>query len=80
MAQTTTEYVSNLWKQFGRPYVIDDLIRLRAADKEQVPILAYPKSEDSPVDYEHFTGQSLDRFIDHAAKLLLARGFKAVST
>lgn len=79
MSRVSPEYVNGLFEKFGRPYVLDDLIRLPAGDAEQVPILAYPKFENDPVNYEHFTGQDLDRFVDHAVKLLLARGFKAVS-
>lgn len=46
----------------------DDLIRLRAADKIQVPLLCFPKSERGTVDYEEFTGRDIDRFVDQAAK------------
>lgn len=45
----------------------DDLLRLRAADKVQVPLLCFPNSERGTVDYEEFTGKDIDRFVDQAA-------------
>ncbi|PLB40323.1 putative NRPS-like enzyme [Aspergillus candidus] len=64
--------------QFGRLHILDDLIRLRASDAIQKPILAYPKpSQDgSPASYEYFTGQDLDCMVDLAVCQLMEYGFK----
>lgn len=66
--------------QFGRLHILDDLIRLRASDAIQKPILAYPKpSQDgSPASYEYFTGQDLDCMVDQAVCQLMDYGFKPV--
>ena len=58
--------------------ICDDLLRLRAADKEQVPLLCFPKSERSTVDYEQFTGKEIYRFVDHAAKYYMKCGLEPV--
>lgn len=67
-----------LVQRFGRLNTLDDLIRLRAADAVQEPILAYPKSHDAAVEYEYFTGEDLDCMIDHAVSGLVEAGFKPV--
>lgn len=56
----------------------DDLLRLRAADKTQIPLLCFPKSERGTVDYEDFTGRDIDRFVDQAAKYYLRCGLQPV--
>ena len=56
----------------------DDLLRLRAADKTQVPLLCFPKSERGTVDYEDFTGRDIDRFVDQAAKYYMRCGLQPV--
>lgn len=56
----------------------DDLIRLRAADKEQVPLLCFPRSEKGIVDYEELTGRDIDRFVDQAAKYYMRCGLRPV--
>lgn len=62
--------------QFGRLHVLDDLIRQRASDAIQRPILAYPKpSENDETVYEYFTGQDLDCMIDQAVCALMDCGF-----
>ncbi|KAF5863750.1 hypothetical protein ETB97_009385 [Aspergillus alliaceus] len=62
---------------FGRLHVLDDLIRLRAADPIQLPILAYPKpSHDDTTSYEYFTGQDLDCMVDQTVSTLIDYGFK----
>ena len=58
--------------------VSDDLLRLRAADEIQVPLLCFPKSERGTLDYEEFTGRDIDRFVDHAAKFYMKSGLKPV--
>ncbi|CBF86773.1 uncharacterized protein ANIA_10297 [Aspergillus nidulans FGSC A4] len=67
-----------LVQRFGRLNTLDDLIRLRAADAVQEPILAYPKSLDAAVEYEYFTGEDLNCMIDHAVCGLVEAGFKPV--
>ncbi|KAE8333985.1 hypothetical protein BDV39DRAFT_3315 [Aspergillus sergii] len=63
--------------RFGRLHVLDDLIRLRAADPVQLPILAYPKpSSDDATSYEYFTGQDLDCMVDQTVSTLIDCGFK----
>ena len=56
----------------------DDLLRLRAADKIQVPLLCFPKSERGTVDYEEFTGRDIDRYVDQAAKYYMRYGLQPV--
>ena len=70
----------HLIARFGRLHVLDDLIRLRAADPVQLPILAYPKpSNDDAISYEYFTGQDLDCMVDQTVSTLMDCGFRPVS-
>jgi hypothetical protein len=71
--------INPLVQKFGPLQVLDDLIRLRAADFVQHPILAYPGSEGSAASYEYFTGQDLDGMINQAVTMLMDDGFKQVS-
>ena len=57
---------------------LDELIRRRAEDDVQTPILAYPKSSQGVTDYEYFSGRDIDRFIDSGAKALIEKGLKPV--
>ncbi|KAL8728617.1 MAG: hypothetical protein Q9166_005270 [cf. Caloplaca sp. 2 TL-2023] len=52
----------------GEFVLLDELFRLRAADKVQVPLLAFPRSEKDTGDFELLTGQEVDRFVDIAAR------------
>ncbi|KIA75990.1 NRPS-like enzyme [Aspergillus ustus] len=66
-----------LVQRFGRLNVLDDLIRLRAADAVQLPILAYPKaSQDGTSSYEYFTGEDLDCMVDQTVCTLMELGIK----
>lgn len=76
MASLTPEKISELQTLYGKPIVIDDVVRLRAADEEQIPILAYPRHIDSVCDYEYFTGKQFDLLIDQACWALIEDGFK----
>lgn len=67
-----------LISRFGRLELLDDLIRLRASDEDQVPILAYPKIEENGTYYEFFTGRDLDKLVSYGASQLVTRGFKQV--
>ena len=68
-----------LVERFGRLHVVDDLLRLRAADVTQHPILAYPASDRDAGSYEYFTGRDLDGMVDQAVQILLEYGFKPAS-
>lgn len=56
----------------------DDLLRLRAADKIQVPLLCFPKPGREIVQYEEFNGRDIDRFVDQAAKYYMRCGLQPV--
>lgn len=68
-----------LVQKFGQLHVLDDLIRHRAADFVQHPILAYPNSEHDAASYKYYTGQDLDQMIDQIASVLMVNGFQPVS-
>ena len=59
--------------------IADDLLRARAADKIQTPLLCFPRTERGLIDYEAFTGSDIDRFVDHAVKYYLMHGLQPVS-
>lgn len=67
-----------LIEKFGRLHVLDDLIRLCAADHVQHPILAYPSSEKDPASYNYYTGRDLDDMIDQVMTVLVDSGFPPV--
>jgi hypothetical protein len=68
-----------LVQRFGRLDTLDDLIRLRAADAVQEPILAYPQqTQDGVASYEFFTGEDLDAMVDQAVCTLLESGIRPV--
>jgi hypothetical protein len=57
-------------------YTFDDVIRQRAVDEDQSPLIAYPKSRFGITDFEVFSGRVLDRLVDGAAKALLSLGIR----
>lgn len=57
---------------------LDELIRRRALDTDQTPLIAYPKTRLGVYNYELFTGKHLNRLVDGAAKYLLKSGFPPV--
>lgn len=63
----------------GEFVLIDDLFKARADDKNPTPLLAFPRSKRGVSDFESFTGQDLDRFIEHAARHYLQAGLRVVS-
>lgn len=67
-----------LTEKFGQLHVLDDLIRLRAADTIQCPILAYPSSDSDAALYNYYTGEQLDEMIDQVVSTLMEDGFKPV--
>ncbi|KAK8066912.1 NRPS-like enzyme [Apiospora hydei] len=84
MATISAELVEARIKEYGRLWTIDDLIRIRAQDEVQAPILGYPRYDNKPTDYEYFTGKDLDRMVDETCHLLVRAGlrinsFKAVA-
>jgi hypothetical protein len=70
--------INPLVQEFGSLQVLDDLIRLRAADVVQYPILAYPRFENDAASYEYYTGKHLDSMINQAVIRLMDDGFKQV--
>lgn len=75
---TSSRTTDPLIQKFGQLHVLDDLIRLRAADAVQDPILAYPNSDKDAASYSYYTGQDLDEMIDHTLAVLLNHGFQPV--
>ncbi|KAJ5739998.1 hypothetical protein N7533_012782 [Penicillium manginii] len=65
-----------LIQKFGQLHVLDDLIRHRAADFVQQPILAYPNSAQDAASYSYYTGQDIDQMVDQIASGLMASGFQ----
>ncbi|KAL4882687.1 hypothetical protein BJY04DRAFT_227020 [Aspergillus karnatakaensis] len=73
---TQVDQAEILMQQFGRLNVLDDLIRLRATDAIQEPILAYPAPpQDGTARYEYFTGENLDCMIDQTVCSLMNSGY-----
>lgn len=65
-------------ERFGALYGLDDVIRIRAADAVQHPILAYPTADNDTGSYEYFTGRDVDVMVDQAARILMSHGFGPV--
>lgn len=59
--------------------VLDNLLRLKAADKTQMPLLCFPNTERGIIDYEEFSGRDIDRFVDQAAKYFMKCDLQPVS-
>lgn len=78
MAHLTQKHIENLYSTFGELKVLDDIIRHRAGDSPPTSILGYPRTEDRVDDYETFTGQQLDQFVDAAVKYYIKAGLKPV--
>lgn len=55
-----------------------DIISHRSKDSPPAPILGYPRVEDNSSDYETFTGQQLDSFVNSACKYFIENGLKPV--
>jgi hypothetical protein len=78
MSRLTQERVQQLYQEYGNLKVLDDIIRHRAGDQVQVPILGYPRYPDRVDEYEGFTGKQLDFFTDGAVKRYLSLGLESV--
>lgn len=70
----------SLEESLGDFYLLDDVFKLRAADKIQIPLVAFPRSERAVTDFEYHTGQDMDRYVDLAAKYYTEANIKAVSS
>lgn len=79
MSSLTPDIIAERIARFGKCYTIDDVVRLRAKDPEQTPILGVPRKKDDPADYEYFTGADLDRMIDESCRILVKKGIAVVS-
>lgn len=75
---TSSSTTDPLIQKFGQLHVLDDLIRLRAADAVQCLILAYPDSDKDAASYSYYTGQDLDEMIDQTVAVLVKHGFQPV--
>lgn len=75
---TSSHSSDPLTEKFGQLHVLDDLIRLRAADTIQCPILAYPSSDSDAALYNYYTGEQLDEMIDQSVSTLMEDGFRPV--
>ncbi|KAL8965587.1 MAG: hypothetical protein Q9197_006448, partial [Variospora fuerteventurae] len=60
----------------GEFVLIDDLFKARAHDEIQIPLVAFPQSKRGINDFELFTGQDLDRFVEHAARYYIQAGLR----
>lgn len=77
-SSTSTATSDPLIERFGQLHVLDDLIRLRATDFIQHPILAYPKTDKDAASYTYYTGRDLDAMIDQTVTTLMNDGFQPV--
>ncbi|EED14989.1 NRPS-like enzyme, putative [Talaromyces stipitatus ATCC 10500] len=59
-------------------WTLDQLLRQRAIDEDQTPLIAFPKTRQGYTDYEPITGATLNRFVDGTAKCLIEKGFQPV--
>ena len=59
-------------------WTFDQLLRQRAVDEDQTPIIAFPRSRHGTTDYDRISGFVLDQFVDGAARQLARRGFPPV--
>lgn len=78
-AAGSSQSADQLVESFGQLNILDDVIRHRAADVIQRPIIAYPSSENNPASYDYYTGRELDLMIDRTVVSLVANGFQPVS-
>lgn len=57
-------------------YTIDNLIRRRASELQDAPLLCYPR--EGLIDYEEHSALAIDKFVDAAAAALQQRGLQPV--
>ncbi|KAF2023697.1 acetyl-CoA synthetase-like protein [Setomelanomma holmii] len=58
-------------------YTVDELIKHRASELQDSPLLCYPR--EGLVDYEEHSALAIDRFVNAAAAALQQRGLKPVN-
>ena len=56
----------------------DELLLKRAADVDQCPLIAYPKTQHGVDDYELINGSQLNRWVDGAVAALMKEGVEPV--
>lgn len=59
--------------------VLDDLIRLRAGDTAQTPLLAYPDSSATEFLYHGFSGKDVQAMVEFTLRQITEMGWKPVS-
>jgi hypothetical protein len=59
-------------------FTYDQMIRQRALDIDQTPLIAYPRSQYGVADYEAISGKQLNRFVDGGVKALIKAGLEPV--
>uniref|UniRef100_A0A093XI25 Linear gramicidin synthase subunit D n=1 Tax=Talaromyces marneffei PM1 TaxID=1077442 RepID=A0A093XI25_TALMA len=59
-------------------WTLDQLLRQRAIDEDQTPLIAFPRTRQGYTDYEPVTGATLNHFVDGTAKCLIEKGFQPV--
>lgn len=57
-------------------WTIDELIKRRASELKDAPLLAYPRG--GLTDYEEHSAIAIDRYVDAAADALQRRGLQIV--
>lgn len=60
----------------GEIYTIDELIRRRAAELKDSPLIGYPN--EGVTDYEDHSAAAVDKYVDAAAAVLQRKGLKRV--
>ena len=55
---------------------VDDLIRQRASEPDNPPLVAFPASDSGLTDFEMFTAQDLDRYVEAVGMDLIDRGIE----
>ncbi|KAL6852687.1 putative NRPS-like protein biosynthetic cluster [Amphichorda felina] len=76
MASHIPQALTTLHDRYGNPKSLDHVIRLRAQDAVQVPLMAYADNPQAPGEYHLLTGQQLDRLIDAACWALVDAGIR----
>jgi hypothetical protein len=68
-----------LFRETPEPiFTYDRMLRQRGTDKDQTPLIAYPKSQFGVADYEFINGKTLDGYVDGAVKALISAGLSPV--
>ncbi|KAF9870749.1 male sterility protein [Colletotrichum karsti] len=77
--QTTTEASKLTVSELDRPiYTIDELIRRRALELGDTPLIGYPK--EGLLDFEEHSARALDQYVDAAVQKLLELGLTSVDS